>query len=210
MAKPLPDIYHITHVDNLAGIVKAGGLWCDAKRRAGACRAKEIGYQHIKDRRTRRRVPVGPGGVLADYVPFYFCPRSVMLYVISRGRVEGHEGRDVPVIHLVANVAPMLLLPGEWAFTNRHAEPVEAEYYADLGGFERIRWDIIESNSWGGDDRRPFKQAEFLIHEFCPWELIDRIGVWGPEQAAAVEKVLQGAKHRPIVEVQRDWYYTEG
>ncbi len=38
----------------------------------------------VVSRRRRLPVPCHPGTWVGDYVPFYFCPRSVMLYVISR------------------------------------------------------------------------------------------------------------------------------
>lgn len=61
-----------------------------------ALRRQRIGYtniahQNIQDRRAYRQVPFDPGGVLHDYVPFYFAPRSPMLYTISRGNVVGYE-----------------------------------------------------------------------------------------------------------------------
>jgi len=79
-----PAIYHITHVDNLANILATGRLLSDAQvRKANAARTG-IGYQHIKARRLRRPVDVAARGHLGDYVPFNFCRRSVMLYVVAR------------------------------------------------------------------------------------------------------------------------------
>ena len=81
---PVPDrpqIFHIVHVDNLASIVKDGFLWPDAvmaQRRDAAV----IGNEEIKGDRIRLPVSCHPGTCVGDYVPFYFCPRSVMLYVI--------------------------------------------------------------------------------------------------------------------------------
>ena len=78
-------LYHITHVDNLAGIIDEGGVWSDndvAKRAPGRVR---IGYSRLKE--IRSRTPVGsvsPGAFVSDYVPFYFAPRSPMLYVIYK------------------------------------------------------------------------------------------------------------------------------
>lgn len=74
-----PPIFHITHVDNLAGILREGGLWCDAQRIARSIGHTNIGLLHIKQRRMNRPVVTHAGGKLGDYVPFNFCPRSVML-----------------------------------------------------------------------------------------------------------------------------------
>ncbi len=97
------DIYHITHVDNLAAIVAEGGLWCDREAADRGVAKIGIAHQHIKERRARRRVPIGPGGTLDDYVPFYFAPRSPMLFSINGGFVEGYSDGQRSVIHLVSS-----------------------------------------------------------------------------------------------------------
>src|SRR5262245_34367144 len=101
-------IYHITHLRNLPSVLEEGGLWCDGEAaRRGLC-AVAIAHGHIKQRRARRTVPVGPRGSLADYVPFYFAPRSPMLYALHQGGVEGYEGGQEEVLHLVASTDRIL------------------------------------------------------------------------------------------------------
>lgn len=52
MAVPAqPRIYHITHVDNLAGIVADGALWSDAVMVARGGPTTMIGMSDIKRRR---------------------------------------------------------------------------------------------------------------------------------------------------------------
>ena len=75
-----PKVYHITHVDNLPAIVDEGSLVCDREmiRRGGPAQA--VGMSEIKRRRVEQlAVDCHPGTMVGDYVPFYFCPRSVML-----------------------------------------------------------------------------------------------------------------------------------
>lgn len=98
---PTP-IYHITHVDNLPAIIAAGGLRCVAGLGGTSGGAYvNIAHGHIQDRRARKTVPCGPGGTLCDYVPFYFAPRSPMLYALSEGGVVGYTDGQTPVVHLV-------------------------------------------------------------------------------------------------------------
>jgi len=85
---PDPPIFHITHVDNLPGILREGGLWSDAQRIARNVVSTNIGHLHIKQRRLNRAVTTRSGGKLGDYVPFNFCPRSVMLYAVNRGHQD--------------------------------------------------------------------------------------------------------------------------
>lgn len=86
-----PKIYHIVHVDRLPSIIMAGGLLCDAEivRRAAAGSAHgmgtTIGMGSIKHRRlTQLTLASHPGLFVGECVPFYFCPRSIMLYLIHR------------------------------------------------------------------------------------------------------------------------------
>jgi hypothetical protein len=76
-----PKIYHIVHVDNLASIVADDFLWSDSVmvQRQGAT---VIGMGSIKQRRLGLPVACHHGLKVGDCVPFYFCPRSIMLYVI--------------------------------------------------------------------------------------------------------------------------------
>jgi len=77
-----PKIYHITHVDNLAAIIADGGLVSDATMIARGGPQTAIGMSSIKQRRLSLPVHCHPGDCVGDYVPFYFCPRSIMLFVI--------------------------------------------------------------------------------------------------------------------------------
>jgi hypothetical protein len=75
-AKPVelpinPAIYHITHLDNLDGIVSAGCLWSDSQRAKQNFACTNIGYSHLKQTRLTRRIDKAAGGSLGDYVPFY-------------------------------------------------------------------------------------------------------------------------------------------
>lgn len=76
-----PKVYHITHMDNLPSIVADGELLSDAAVIAKGGPAQPIGMSGIKRRRVEElEVDCYPGTKVGDYVPFYFCPRSVMLY----------------------------------------------------------------------------------------------------------------------------------
>jgi hypothetical protein len=68
--------------------------------------AAVIGNNEIKADRLRLSVPCNSGTTVGQYVAFYFCPRSVMLYVISRRNHPNVAYRDGqgPVIHLIADL----------------------------------------------------------------------------------------------------------
>ena len=56
-------------------------------------------------------------------------------------------------------------------------------------------------------DRKRRRQAEFLVHDFFPWELVTKIGVIDNGVAEQVNEILQRAPHRPTVVVKGSWYY---
>jgi hypothetical protein len=76
-----PKIYHITHIDNLPNIAVSMGLVSDANRIANSLSCLLVGMSTIKQRRLQEiEVSCHPGTKVGQYVPFYFCPRSVMLF----------------------------------------------------------------------------------------------------------------------------------
>lgn len=102
MCTALPSLSHMTRVERLASVVQQG-LLSDNTCKLRGIGGVEIGYQHIKARRARRPVPCGAGGTLADYVPFYFAPRSPMLFAITRGQVTEEAARTEGIIYLVSS-----------------------------------------------------------------------------------------------------------
>lgn len=203
-------IYHITHLNNLPSIIAQNALMADSKVRANNVLHTRIGYDHIKSRRLQRPVPVAARGNLGDYVPFNFCPRSVMLYVIKIGKVPGYDGGQEKIIHLVSAVGEAENTGKSWAFTDRHADLAYAVYYDELGKLPELDWEAIATRHWGGagkDEIKERKQAEFLVHEQYPWRSIIQIGVISEEMARAVKRVVRSSSHKPDVLIRPEWYY---
>jgi len=209
---PVPcRIYHITHLRNLELILRDGRLKCCATLRQEGAGYVNIAHQNIQDRRETTQVPYGPGGVLHDYVPFYFAPRSPMLYVISRGGVEGYAEGQGPVVHLASTAQQVAAAGLPFVFTDGHGTMSFTDFYKDLDDLDAVDWNIMTAKYWRDteqdNDRSRRRQAEFLVHEFSPWHLIDEIGVMNTGMRNKVEQALNGAPHRPTVTVRADWYY---
>jgi ssDNA thymidine ADP-ribosyltransferase, DarT len=203
----VPPIYHITPVNNLPSIVKAGGLLCD--RNAKNIQFVSIAHQNIKARRLKRQVPVGPGGVLADYVPFYFAPRSPMLFTIHRGNVQGYTAGQGPIIHLVSSTEAVGGAGLDWVFTEGHAVIDYTDFFDDFADLNQIDWPLMRSRYWADTnddpDRLRRRQAEFLVHQFFPWNLFSEIGVCNAKTEQQVKQILVGAQIP--VSVKEAWYY---
>jgi hypothetical protein len=88
-----PLIYHITHVDNIPRILERGALLPDSIMHRESSIAL-IGNAGIKIDRLTLPVHCHPGTFVGDYVPFYFCPRSVMPYVIHKANNPQLPRRD--------------------------------------------------------------------------------------------------------------------
>jgi hypothetical protein len=212
-SRHLTQIYHITHLRNLPSIIGAGGLHSDNGRLENAVECIGIAHQHIKDRRANRQVPTCLGGTLADYVPFYFAPRSPMLYSIYRGQVEGYKEGQGPVLHLVSTAEAVAEAELPFTYTEGHAEMKFSQFYEGLTDLRsRIDWNVMKATYWNDDppgivDRKRKRQAEFLVHGFFPWTLFSTIGVINEAMRTEVLQMLADVEHRPDVRVHRGWYY---
>ena len=80
-----------------------------------------------------------------------------------------------------------------------------AEDYSDLEQLDQIDWGAVQAPQWSSVKER--KQAEFLVEQSFPWHLVSRIGVRSPDIRDRALAAMQGAAHRPPVEIKRDWYY---
>lgn len=206
-----PKLYHIVHMDRLQSIVSDGRLWSDAAMEARQPVGTGIGMTEIKQR--RRHIPLSShsGLRIGDCVPFYFCPRSVMLYVIHMANHPNlsYRGGQGPIVHLEADLHQVVRWAAKnrrrWAFTLSNAGSSYFEDYADPAKLDKIHWDAVEARAWR--DCREWKQAEFLVETSFPWSLIRRVGTHSVGVAAAVGVALKVADHRPGVEVRPDWYY---
>ncbi len=197
-------IYHITDVENLPGILNDGGLYSDAVM--AQRNPTVIGYSHIKQRRlTEIRVPCCNNRFVGEFVPFYFCPRSPMLYTINNGNTGRPPGCQKTIVHLVSNVGVAVGLGRAWAVSDGNAGAYYTDFDADLRVLDSLDWPAIRARSWKG--RTHEKSAEFLIADFFPWNGIQQIGCYNSQVAGRVKDLIQHHSHQPSVDVQRSWYY---
>jgi len=207
-----PKIYHITHVSNLAGMVADGKIYSDASMIARGGPNRAIGMSKIKERRLHLPVTCHPDTMVGDYVPFNFCPRSVMLFVIHRGNPElaFTEGQN-NIVHLEADLHSVInwaqTSRRQWAYCTSNAGANYADFDSNIGGLNQIDWDAVANNDFRDTDVKDSKQSEFLVLESFPWTLISRIGVINSSLKATAERAISNTPLRPVVEVKRDWYY---
>lgn len=202
-------VFRITHVDNLPWILEHG-LQCPSsdKRDPGFV---TIGNPDIIGKRTSKCVPIPPGGVLEDYVPFYFTPCSVMLYNI----VTGYNGitrreRD-EIIILVSSVESLQANGVRFVFTDRHALVSYATFFGDVRDLGKIDWDLLRARDFARSDSDLGKveryQAELLAYQEVPVDALLGIACYSDKSKAHVQSMLRDAGVDLKVVVKRDWFF---
>ena len=207
-----PKIYHIVHVDRLPSIINDSCLWCDAEIIRHPPPGTTIGMNSIKTRRLKELTLTShPDLHVGDCVPFYFCPRSVMLYLIHQANHPelSYRGGQASIIHLEADLQQTVAWAEgrgqRWAFTLSNAGSRYFEDRSDLAQLGEVDWDAVKARDWR--HCKEGKQAEFLIENQFPWELVSRVGVYSHRVYNEVRTVLKSAAHRPRIEMTPDWYY---
>lgn len=206
-----PKIYHIVHVDRLPSVIADGYLWCDRKIMERKPPGTTIGINKIKQRRLNLPLSSHQDLRVGDCVPFYFCTRSVMLYLIHQANHPELTYRDgqEPIVHLEADLYTSVAWAKQqqrrWAFTLSNAGSFYFEDRCNLSQLNQINWSAIKATQW--QSCREEKQAEFLMDYSFPWQLVNRIGVLTHRTYQQVTQALRGAEHRPRTELKQKWYY---
>ena len=207
-----PKIYHIVHADRLQAIIQDGYLWSDAemvKRLGGA--GTTIGMDNIKQRRRSLTLNSHSNLHVGECVPFYFCPRSIMLYAIHKANLPGLSYRrgQEPIVHLEADLRQTIAWAERdgwrWAFSNSNAGSSYFNDWSDLAYLGNIDWNAVQARDWR--HCKEGKQAEFFVERQFPWNLVQRIGVSSRQAYTQVAGCLQASTHMPRVELKPDWYY---
>lgn len=206
-----PKIFHIVHLDKLPSIISEGCLWCDMEVHDRKLGGTAIGMSHIKQKRMTNYLSSYPELTVGQCVPFYFCPRSVMLYIIKQQNHKDMIYKDgqQSIIHLQADLRKTVEWANKnikrWVFTNSNAGSSYFIDFNDLFHLNQINWNSVREQSW--KNCREQKQAEFLLEKQFPWTLIEAIGVFSLTQYKQINHILSSAPHRPLLSIQPKWYY---
>lgn len=201
------------HVDNLVICLQRGGIHAPNHTPENGLNYQTIHNLDIQEHRRVRRIPCGPGGVIHDFVSFYFGPRSPMLYQLHTGWVEGYTEDQEPLIYLVSTAQSIEASGAPFVFSDGHGIATFTEWFDDLKDLDKVDWDTVYAKIWKDTlndmDRQRRKQAEFLVYRHCEWQLIQEIGVLNASMQSNVETIL--AEFAPAlrvpVRIHRDWYY---
>lgn len=206
-----PKIYHIVHVNRLSSIIDKGYLFCDNHVVGQKLPGTSIGMPKLKQKRLKKSLGSYKELLVGDCVPFYFCPRSVMLYVINRAKyhedMEYEDGQN-NILHLQADLFKVVAWARQknlrWVFTTGNAAAADTDDYRDLNDLNKIKWQAVEARAW--KNNRAAKQSEFLLEKKMPFHLIENIGVINKSIQIKVQRVLK--KYKLLtVSIEKEWYY---
>jgi hypothetical protein len=204
----VPRIFHFTDVDNLGAIFAAGELRCHSM----ADCAVDVADATIKSRRMSKRVPCGPGGTVGDYVPFYFAPRSPMLFRIQRGGVDDVSPDPSRLVYLTSSTEAVLDAGHACVFTDGNAAAAFTEFHDDVAQLhDVVDWELMRATMWANTpddpDRRRRRGAEFLVHQALPLELIEELGVYDGRAQSAVAAAAARGSRDDAVRNRSSWYF---
>lgn len=195
----------MVHVDRLASIVEHG-LLSDNQVRSSGFPGSSIAYQSLKDRRARTAVTCGVGGTLADYVPFYFAPRSPMLWAMKSGRVNAQATQMDDILYLVSSTQDLRAAGRTVVVTDRHPMLAIAAVTDDDSALDGdfVDWAVMRMTYW--KDHKDRRQAECLAHPNVAWDLIRDVGVRSPNMGAWISDQLARLGLPTSVTVRPGWY----
>jgi hypothetical protein len=183
-------IFRITHIDNVRWILSNGLHCCNSGTLDPGY--VEIGNPDLIARRSQRQVPIPPGGLLSDYLPFYFTPYTPMLYNIHTG-YQGIKQR--PMSEIAILVASLRTIKRPFVFTDRHAVLETARFFSSLEDLDKLDWKLWQERDFkrSPDDLGKLEryQAEALIHRFLPVTALAAIVCYNETQGARLNEEIQ-------------------
>lgn len=205
-------IYHVTHISNLAGILESGALLADASKARGTRPAVDISSAENRESR-RATLVAGQGSFsVARYVPFFLSPNASVWDTIRaqvadpRLTLDAHGSDAYDFVILVSTVKKVRdARTGE---SDSAAVVTDGDAAGMLTRFGTTTEDAqrILRKLRANPESEGILEAEFLVEEAFPYELVTLIGVANDRVRDAVKPILAASAHRPKVAVYPPWF----
>ncbi len=202
-------IFRITHRRNLPWLLDHG-LHCSSSDIQDDDFIT-IGSQDLIQGRATHQLPMAPGGVLADYIPFYFTPYSPMLLNIVTGRnVQKRPKSDIVI--LVSSLPKVEEAGVQYLFSDRHAYLINAEFSDNITDLATmVRWDLLQARDFKKDPEDPEKselyQAEALIHQHLPVDALKGIVTYNETVKAEIQALADERQLDLSVYSKPSWFF---
>lgn len=158
-------LYRMTHIENMPHILQFGITHSLSINSNSSF--VPIGDRSLISR--RNNYLLSNRKKLGDYIPFYFGPRTPMLYVVQKGFNMVVPTLAENIVYCITSVQKIIDLNLEFVFTDGHAVDSFTALYNkdninDLD--ELLDWVAINGKYWNDEndlDRKRRKEAEFLV-----------------------------------------------
>jgi DUF971 family protein len=125
--------------------------------------------------------------------------------------VQGHDGNQERIIYVVSTAQTVQQHNISFVFTDGHGIMAWTAFFDDLAQLSEVDWAVMELEYWNDTnqdpDRKRRRQAEFLVYEVFPWDLVHEVGVKTNRMQEAVQKVISDHGKSTTVTVHPEWYY---
>lgn len=232
-------IYHLTHIRNLSDILSSGRLLADASDAWGMRPTVDISSARNRETRRNAHVFGAASPSVASYVPFFLSPNASVWESIRahaadpRLALDAHGSAAFDFVILVSTVKKVIdARAGDAHAGHAHADDARADD-ARAGDEElRLASVVVADGDAAGAPTRfgatreasermlrklradqasgSILEAEFLVREAFPFELITLIGVAHDRVRDSVRVILKSSAHHPKVAVYPPWFQPGG
>ena len=196
--------FRITHIDNIPYINETGFVLASSP-------LASKNYRPIGDPKVIEKRRISFNGIdLTQYIPFYFGPRSIMLYVIEHGYngVEKQKAEDI--VYCVIRINDIIANNINCIFSDGHSLSAITKFYTQdklpqLNSI--ISYNDLYAHYWISEediDLKRRKEAELLIKKELPREYIRGFIVYNKE---AKEKLTACGISENRIAINPNYYF---
>lgn len=205
-------LYRIVHIDNLEFILCNNRLTTYSHAYSDS-NYVGIGEGELINLRTNHTIVTTNSGnsycPSCDFLPFYFSPRSVMLYRIKTGwnvpKIEQEK-----IIYFVYKLSD-IIEHSNFLFTDGHGYAKITQWFDDIAFLNQIDASDIKRSDWNNTeadaDRQRRKQAEFWIENEIVLNLTTGIGVYNENALHLAQELCAKHKRQIEIKVKPEYYY---
>lgn len=161
--KEIQYAYRMTHIDNIENILNVGLVLPTSEK----ANPQYVPIGDVTAIDTRRHSILPNGRSIGDYIPFYFGPRTPMLYVIQHGYNNVTQRKAEEIVYCVISIDDIVRNNVPCIFTDGHALTKITTIYPghllkDVNKY--VKYCDVYAKQWIDEpDAKRLKEAELLI-----------------------------------------------
>lgn len=198
--------FRLVHIDNIPHVLSFGFVHKDSPN--ANPNYIPIGDQSVID--VRESKSLAGGQAIGSYVPFYFGPRSPMLYVVQHGYNGVKQYSPQEIVYCVVLINDLIENNIDCVFTDGHALNFLTSTYGkeDLPKIDQfIKYSDVYAHNWISEedhDIKRRKEAELLIKDELGPQFIKGFIVYNAE---AKEKLVGFGIGSDKIVIKSEYYF---